>query len=203
MPTPTDELHAIAMAAKAEMPNPTDAMLADPLWEAIWQAIKSWDVNVPAHYNGYMGANGSHATLIYAALLDRLAALEARLEVVPGWSEDADGIACRNATIKMQDERLAALEADQRLYPAALIRLAEYAEMIAALEAERAAGEARVVKLCSFVFLAGHSEGWTGNQCRRDVQHVDAEKGWHLYVQNGALEKANARAANAKQEPGS
>ena len=46
-----------------------------------------------------------------AALLDRLAALEARLEVVPGWSEDADGIACRNATIKMQDERLAALEA--------------------------------------------------------------------------------------------
>jgi hypothetical protein len=40
------------------------------------------------------------------------------------------------------------------------------------------------------VYLAGHSEGWTGNQQRRDVQHVDAEKGWNLYVQNGALNKA-------------
>lgn len=39
------------------------------------------------------------------------------------------------------------------------------------------------------IYISGHSEGWTGNQMRRDVQHVDAEKGWELYVQNGALDK--------------
>ena len=42
------------------------------------------------------------------------------------------------------------------------------------------------------IFLHGHSEGWTGNQTRRDVKHVDAEKGWSLYVSNGALEKTKA-----------
>ncbi len=68
-------------------------------------------------------------------------------------------------------------------------------DRLTALEAERAKGEARVENLCALVFLAGHSEGWTGNQCRRDVQHVDAEKGWRLYVQNGALDKAIARPA--------
>lgn len=43
------------------------------------------------------------------------------------------------------------------------------------------------------IFLHGHVEGWTGNQNRRDAQHVDAEKGWLLYVSNGALEKTKAR----------
>lgn len=51
------------------------------------------------------------------------------------------------------------------------------------------------------VFLSGHSEGWTGNQLRRDVQHVDAERGWNLYVENGALNKALAsRLAPMKPE---
>jgi hypothetical protein len=50
------------------LPNPTEAMLADPIWEAIWQTIKSWDVNVPGYYEGYCGADGSHVTLIYEAL---------------------------------------------------------------------------------------------------------------------------------------
>lgn len=40
---------------------------------------------------------------------DRIEALERRLEVVPGWSEDADGIACRNDTIKLQDNRITTL----------------------------------------------------------------------------------------------
>ncbi len=43
------------------------------------------------------------------------------------------------------------------------------------------------------IFLHGHAEGWTGNQTRRDVRHVDAEKGWSLYVSNGALEKTKTR----------
>lgn len=53
---------------KQPMPNPTDADLADPQFEAIWQVIKSWDVNVPEFYQGYCGANGSHVMLILAAL---------------------------------------------------------------------------------------------------------------------------------------
>ena len=49
------------------------------------------------------------------------------------------------------------------------------------------------------IYLAGHNEGWSGNQQRRDVAHVDAEKGWALYVANGALEKALA-ALNAESD---
>jgi len=50
------------------MPNPTDQQLHDPTFEAIWQAIKTWDVNVPKYYQGYCGANGSHVVLILDAL---------------------------------------------------------------------------------------------------------------------------------------
>ena len=32
--------------------------------------------------------------------------LRERLEVVPGWSEDVDGIGCRDETIRLQDERI-------------------------------------------------------------------------------------------------
>jgi dihydrofolate reductase len=51
-------------AAFPEMPNPTEQDLADPIFEAIWQTIKGWDVNVPTHYAGYCGANGSHVKMI-------------------------------------------------------------------------------------------------------------------------------------------
>lgn len=50
------------------MPNPTPQQLHDPAFNAIWQVIKSWDINVPAYYNGYCGANGSHVVLILNAL---------------------------------------------------------------------------------------------------------------------------------------
>lgn len=50
------------------MPNPTEEDLESPLFEAIWQCIKSWDVNVPAHYAGYCGANGSHVKMILNAI---------------------------------------------------------------------------------------------------------------------------------------
>jgi len=45
-------------------------MLDDPRFEAIWQAIKSWDINVPGAYGGYCGATGNHVR----AILDKLAA---------------------------------------------------------------------------------------------------------------------------------
>lgn len=50
------------------MPNPTDADLRDPVFEAIWQATKTWDVNAPEFYRGYCGMNGSHVILILNAI---------------------------------------------------------------------------------------------------------------------------------------
>lgn len=59
--THTDERHT-------PMPNPTDDDLNDPVFNAIFDVIKSWDVNSPQHYHGYCSANGSHAKLILDAL---------------------------------------------------------------------------------------------------------------------------------------
>lgn len=57
-----------------------------------------------------------------------------------------------------------------------------------ALSASPADTEAQIVALCEQVFLHGHSDGWRGNQMRRDVQHVDAAKSWAIYAKD-ALEK--------------
>lgn len=51
-----------------EWPDPTPEMLADPRFEAVWQAIKSWDINVAGAYSGYMGATGNHVRAILDAL---------------------------------------------------------------------------------------------------------------------------------------
>jgi hypothetical protein len=48
--------------------DPTPAELQSPLFEAIWQAIKSWDVNVPSEYEGYCGSSGNHVCVILDAL---------------------------------------------------------------------------------------------------------------------------------------
>lgn len=51
------------------MPDPTPEQVEnDPLFQAIWQVIKSWDVNAPEYYQGYCGATGSHVALILNAL---------------------------------------------------------------------------------------------------------------------------------------
>lgn len=50
------------------MPDLTSAQFASPEFEAVWQAIKSWDVNVPEFYEGYCGATGSHVAVILNAL---------------------------------------------------------------------------------------------------------------------------------------
>lgn len=49
-------------------PEPTPEMLNDPLFNAIWNVVKAWDVNVPAVYTGYCGATGNHARAIYDAV---------------------------------------------------------------------------------------------------------------------------------------
>jgi ribosomal protein L40E len=67
-PTSPDPDFVEASEPHKPMPDPTPEMLKDPVWNAIYDTIKSWDVNVPEFYNGYCGANGSHATLIYQAV---------------------------------------------------------------------------------------------------------------------------------------
>jgi hypothetical protein len=52
--------------------DPTPEMQRDPLWSAIWDEIKTWDINVPTEYGGYSGATGNHVTAIYLAVCDRL-----------------------------------------------------------------------------------------------------------------------------------
>jgi hypothetical protein len=55
-------------APKSNWPDPTPEMLADPAFEKVWQAIKSWDINVPGAYGGYCGATGNHVRAILDAL---------------------------------------------------------------------------------------------------------------------------------------
>ncbi len=45
-------------------PSPTESMLDDPVFSAIWQCIKGWDISVPNAYEGYMGATGNHVCAI-------------------------------------------------------------------------------------------------------------------------------------------
>lgn len=57
-----------ALPAPPPMPDPTEEQIHDPVFLAIWEVIKTWDVNVPEHYHGYCGATGSHVMLIWNAL---------------------------------------------------------------------------------------------------------------------------------------
>jgi hypothetical protein len=61
-----------------EWPDPTPTMLASSEFEAIWQVIKSWDINVPEVYSGYCGANGNHVRAILDALAPSLGPLTPR-----------------------------------------------------------------------------------------------------------------------------
>jgi hypothetical protein len=60
---------AQAAPLRRAWPDPTPEMLnGDPLFDAIWDTIKTWDVNVPDVYSGYCGANGNHVRAIYDAV---------------------------------------------------------------------------------------------------------------------------------------
>jgi hypothetical protein len=47
--------------------NPTEDDLSDPVFQAIWRAIKAWDIQREPGL-GYAGANGSDVMTIIAAL---------------------------------------------------------------------------------------------------------------------------------------
>lgn len=55
-------------AKKAIWPDPTPEMLKTKEFDAIWECIKKWDINVPKAYEGYCGATGNHARAILDAL---------------------------------------------------------------------------------------------------------------------------------------
>lgn len=46
------------------MPSPSQEEMDSDLFNAIWDIIKHWDINVPEYYSGYSGGNGSHVKLI-------------------------------------------------------------------------------------------------------------------------------------------
>lgn len=48
--------------------DPSPEELKTPEFEAVWQAIKTWDINVPEAYSGYCGATGNHVKKILDAL---------------------------------------------------------------------------------------------------------------------------------------
>lgn len=49
-------------------PDPTREMKVSPEFDAVWNCIKAWDINVPGAYAGYCGATGNHVRAILDAL---------------------------------------------------------------------------------------------------------------------------------------
>ena len=59
-------------------------MKRNPVFLAIWEVIKTWDVNVPEAYSGYCNANGNHVAAILHGLslpLEKLAMPRSYLEI--------------------------------------------------------------------------------------------------------------------------
>ena len=63
--------------------DPKPEELESPLFCAIWQAIKTWDINVPSEYNGYMGATGNHVCAIMDAVREPMVEALAETGHVP------------------------------------------------------------------------------------------------------------------------
>jgi hypothetical protein len=66
-----DRRDAKMLPATFHYTDPPAWMLAHPMFETIWDEIKTWDVNVPTEYTGYCGATGNHAAAILLAIMDR------------------------------------------------------------------------------------------------------------------------------------
>lgn len=83
---------AIAGTALPPMPDPTPEQVNDPVFLAIWNVIKSWDVNVPEHYFGYCGATGSHVMLIFNALNSVQIDPDTAITAFMGWLTSRDEV---------------------------------------------------------------------------------------------------------------
>lgn len=61
-----DRLEKENIARGWKDPTPEDLERKD--FNAVWDIIKSWDINVPGIYQGYCGASGNHVMAILNAL---------------------------------------------------------------------------------------------------------------------------------------
>jgi len=69
---PRGEKQADRIFEKRSKPLPGEAVDRDtPAFNAIWEVIKTWDINVPEAYGGYCGATGSHVQAILNVLHER------------------------------------------------------------------------------------------------------------------------------------
>lgn len=91
------------------LPNPSDTDLSDPLFNAIWEVTKTWDVNAPEYYEGYFGLNGSHVMIIInaiRALLDKAPSVSGEaVAATPQWFWDAGFEECA-CVIELIDDHL-------------------------------------------------------------------------------------------------
>lgn len=66
--TPDEMISFFGKLPETPWPDPTPEMLDDPIFTVIWGVIKTWNINVPAVYEGYCGATGNHARAIFDAV---------------------------------------------------------------------------------------------------------------------------------------
>ena len=50
------------------MPSPDRSEINDPIFGAIFDVIKKWDISVSEYHDGYKSGNGSHVKLILDAV---------------------------------------------------------------------------------------------------------------------------------------
>lgn len=67
-PTKIDSIVSTGFVPSIEWPDPTNNMMSRPEFDAIWDCINTWDINVPGAYQGYCGATGNHVRAILDAL---------------------------------------------------------------------------------------------------------------------------------------
>ncbi len=68
------------MSSRNKIPNPTKEDLESPLFLAIWDVIKTWDIKAPEYHDGYCGGNGSHVMLILNGIREELR--ESKIEYI-------------------------------------------------------------------------------------------------------------------------
>lgn len=65
--------------------NQVSVNQSDENFDAVWEVIKSWDINIPGAYEGYMGANGNHVQMILDSInkAKALKAYDAAMKIIP------------------------------------------------------------------------------------------------------------------------
>jgi hypothetical protein len=66
---------------RREWRSPSVEETKTPIFNAIWDVIKRWDVNVPDQYEGYCGANGNHVIQIMESVNSAIAEMQAEIDL--------------------------------------------------------------------------------------------------------------------------